>query len=220
MTGRPKTGRNLARLALIVLLAMAAGLAVAFRDRLDLARLEDVVASAGALGPLVYMAIYALATTLFVPGAIFGLAGGVLFGPVWGTVWNLLGATVGAALSFLIARYLAADWVARKAGGLLQRLIAGVEAEGWRFVAVARLVPFVPFNLLNYALGLTRIRFDQYVLASLACMAPGAAAFTWLGFAGKEAIVGEASAIRYALLALGLLALLAFLPRFVRRVRT
>jgi uncharacterized membrane protein YdjX (TVP38/TMEM64 family) len=213
------TARNVARLALFCLLAIAAALAVAFRDRLDLTRLEGVVASAGAFGPLVYMAIYSLATTLFVPGALFGIAGGVLFGPVWGTLWNLIGATAGAALSFLVARYLAADWVARKAGGLTQRLIAGVEAEGWRFVAVARLAPFVPFNLLNYALGLTRIRFDQYVLASLICMAPGAAAFTWLGFAGKEAIAGEASAVRYALLALGLLAILAFLPRFVRRLR-
>jgi uncharacterized membrane protein YdjX (TVP38/TMEM64 family) len=213
------TRKNVARLALLGLLAIAAGLAVAFRDRLDLGRLESVAVSAGILGPLVYMAIYTLATTLFVPGAIFGIVGGVLFGPVWGTVWNLLAATAGAALSFLIARYLAADWVARKSGGLLQRLIAGVEAEGWRFVAVARLVPFVPFNLLNYALGLTRIRFDQYVLASLICMVPGAAAYTWLGFAGKEAIAGEASAIRYALLALGLLAILAFLPRFFRRLR-
>jgi uncharacterized membrane protein YdjX (TVP38/TMEM64 family) len=213
------TGRSAGRVALFLLLVGAAGLALAFRDRLDLARLEEMVASAGALGPLVYMAIYALATTLFVPGTIFGLAGGVLFGPVWGTVWNLLGATVGAALSFLVARHLAADWVAGKTGGRLHRLVAGVEAEGWRFVAVARLLPFVPFNLLNYALGLTRIRFDQYVLASLVCMAPGAAAYTWLGFAGKEAIAGEAASIRYGLLALGLLAILAFLPRLVRRLR-
>ena len=211
--------RNAGRVALFGLLILGAAIAVVVRDRLDLARLEVVVASAGILGPLVYMAIYALATTLFVPGALFGIAGGVLFGPLWGTAWNLLGATTGAALSFVIARYLAADWVARKAGGFMQRLIAGVEAEGWRFVAVTRLAPFVPFNLLNYALGLTRIRFDQYLLASLICMAPGAAAFTWLGFAGKEAMAGEASAIRYALLALGLLALLAFLPRFVRRIR-
>jgi uncharacterized membrane protein YdjX (TVP38/TMEM64 family) len=213
------TPRTIARLALFGLLVAAAVVAFALRDRLELGHLEAIVASAGVLGPVVYMAIYTLATPLFVPGALFGLAGGVLFGPFWGTVWNLAGATMGAALSFLIARYLAADWVARRTGGVLQRLIAGVEAEGWRFVAVARLMPFVPFNLLNYALGLTRIHFDQYVVASLICMAPGAAAFTWLGFAGKEALAGQASAIRYALLALGLLAILAFLPGFVRRLR-
>jgi uncharacterized membrane protein YdjX (TVP38/TMEM64 family) len=213
------TSRTVARLVLFGLLVGTAVAAFALRDRLDLTRLETVVVSAGALGPLLYIAIYAAATTLFVPGALFGLAGGVLFGPVWGTVWNLAGATIGAALSFLIARYLAADWVARRAGGFLQRLIAGVEAEGWRFVAVTRLAPFVPFNLLNYALGLTRIRFDQYVVASLVCMAPGTAAFTWLGFAGREALAGQTSAIQNSLLALGLLALLAFLPRFVRRLR-
>ncbi len=210
------TSRTVARLVLFGLLVGTAVAAFALRDRLDLTRLETVVVSAGALGPLLYIAIYAAATTLFVPGALFGLAGGVLFGPVWGTVWNLAGATIGAALSFLIARYLAADWVARRAGGFLQRLIAGVEAEGWRFVAVTRLAPFVPFNLLNYALGLTRIRFDQYVVASLVCMAPGTAA---LGFAGREALAGQTSAIQNSLLALGLLALLAFLPRFVRRLR-
>jgi uncharacterized membrane protein YdjX (TVP38/TMEM64 family) len=213
------TARTVARLALFSLVAAAAAVAFAWRDRLQLAELEAIVASAGALGPLLYIAIYALATPLFVPGTLFGLAGGALFGPLWGTVWNVIGATMGAAASFLVARYLAGDWVARRAGGVLQRLIAGVEAEGWRFVAVVRLVPFAPYNLLNYALGLTRIRFAEYLVASLVCMIPGAAAFTWLGFAGKEALAGETSAIRYALLALGLLAILAFLPRFVRRLR-
>jgi len=214
------TAKATARLALFGLLAAAVSVAFAFRDHLDLARLDAVVASAGALGPLAYVATFALATALFVPGAVFGIAGGALFGPVWGTVWNLTGATAGAALSFLVARHLAAAWIGRKAGGLTRRLIAGVEAEGWRFVAVARLVPFVPFNLLNYALGLTRIGFGQYVVASLVCMAPGAAAYTWLGFAGREALAGEASAIRYSLLALGLLAIMAFIPRFLRRLRT
>jgi uncharacterized membrane protein YdjX (TVP38/TMEM64 family) len=211
--------RSVARLALFALLTVAVIAAIALRDRLDLARLDAAVASAGPLGPVVYMTVYAVATILFLPGALFGIAGGMLFGPLWGTLWNLIGATAGAALAFLMARYLAADWVSRRTGGLLQRLIAGVEAEGWRFVAVARLAPFVPFNLLNYALGLTRIRFGPYVLASLLCMAPGAIAFTWLGFAGKEALGGEASAFRYALLALGLLAILAFVPRFIRRLR-
>ena len=69
------------------------------------------------------------------------LTGGALFGPLWGSVWNLTGATLGATLAFLVARYVAGDWVARRAGGLLKRLIDGVDAEGWRFVAFVRLVP-------------------------------------------------------------------------------
>ncbi len=189
------------------------------RDRLDPALLESSIRNLGLWAPVVHIALFAVATVLFVPGTIFGLAGGLLFGPFWGTLFNLAGATLGATASFLVARYLAADWVRRKAGTRLQNLIAGVEAEGWRFVAFTRLVPLFPFNFLNYAFGLTRIPLAQYVLASLVCMAPGTMAFTWLAYAGREAMAGEDTAIRYALIALALLAAIAFLPRLARRIR-
>jgi uncharacterized membrane protein YdjX (TVP38/TMEM64 family) len=189
------------------------------RSRLDPALIESSLRDVGLSAPLGFVALFALGTILFVPGAIFGLAGGALFGPVWGSVLNLLGATLGATLAFLVARYLAADWVRRRAGARLDRLIAGVEAEGWRFVAVVRLVPLFPFNLLNYALGLTRIPLAHYVVASLICMAPGTIAFTYLGHAGREAFAGGESMLRTGLIALGLLALAAFLPRIVRRMR-
>jgi uncharacterized membrane protein YdjX (TVP38/TMEM64 family)/rhodanese-related sulfurtransferase len=165
------------------------------------------------------VALYTVATVAFAPGSIITLAGGALFGPLWGSILNLTGATLGATLSFLVARYLAGDWVAGKAGGLLKRLIEGVDAEGWRFVAFVRLVPLFPFNLSNYALGLTRIPLAHYVLATLVCMAPGAVAYTWLGHAGREALSGEADAIRYGLVALGLLAAIALLPRLIARLR-
>ena len=176
--------------------------------------------SLGLWAPVAHVVLFALGTILFVPGVLFGLAGGALFGPVWGTVLNLAGATLGAAAAFLVARYLAADWVRRKAGGRLGRLVAGVEAEGWRFVAFTRLVPLIPFNLLNYALGLTRIAFTPYVATSLICMAPGTLVYTWLGYAGREAIAGNDAAIRYGLIALALLAAVAFVPRVVRRLRS
>ena len=189
------------------------------RNQIDLALIENAMRALGAWGPAAHVLLFALGTVLFVPGVLFALAGGMLFGPVWGTILNLAGATLGATAAFLAARYLAGDWVRHKAGGRLDRLIAGVEAEGWRFVAFVRLVPLVPFNLLNYALGLTRIPLIPYVLASLVCMAPGAVAYTWLGHAGREAAAGNVAAIRYGLLALGLLAAIALLPRLIRRLR-
>jgi rhodanese-related sulfurtransferase len=142
-----------------------------------------------------------------------------MFGPVWGTLLNLTGATIGAGNAFLIARYIAGDWVSDKTGGRLKRMIQGVEDEGWRFVAFVRLVPLFPFNLTNYALGLTRIPFLSYVVTSFITMAPGALAYTWLGYAGREALSGDSSAIRYGLLALGLLAAIAVLPRLIKRIR-
>jgi uncharacterized membrane protein YdjX (TVP38/TMEM64 family)/rhodanese-related sulfurtransferase len=209
----------LPRLVLALTIAGAAIWLALNRDRLDPALIESSIRDLGLWAPLAHVVLFAIGTVFFVPGAIFGLAGGALFGPLWGTLLNLAGATLGASASFLIARYLAADWVRRRAGQRLERLITGVEAEGWRFVAFVRLVPLFPFNLLNYALGLTRIPLSHYVLASLVCMAPGTLAYTWLGYAGREALAGNESAIRYGLIALALLAAVAFLPRLVRRLR-
>jgi uncharacterized membrane protein YdjX (TVP38/TMEM64 family)/rhodanese-related sulfurtransferase/sulfur relay (sulfurtransferase) complex TusBCD TusD component (DsrE family) len=165
------------------------------------------------------MAVYAIGTVLFLPGSVLTLAGGALFGPVWGTLYNLTGATLGATLAFLIARYLASDWVARKASGWMKQLMDGVEKEGWHFVAFVRLMPLFPFNLLNYALGITRIPLLHYIVASYLFMLPGALAYTYLGYAGREAIAGGEGLVRKSLLALALLGLVAFLPRLIRRLR-
>lgn len=207
------------RLTLWLLLATGIGLALAYRDHFDVALLEAELARAGPAAPLLFMAVYAVAAVLFLPGSVLTLAGGALFGPVLGTFYNLTGATIGAVLAFLVARHLASDWVERRAGGRLKRLKAGVEQEGWRFVAFTRLVPLFPFNLLNYALGLTRIRLSHYLLATYVCMLPGAFAYTWLGYAGREAVAGGEGLVRNLLIALALLAAVAFLPRLVSRLR-
>ena len=211
--------RSLPRVVLTLVLAAMAGWAVLHRDQINLTTLDAWLASLGPWAPVGHMMLFALGTVAFVPGAVFSLAGGALFGPFWGSLWNLAGATLGATLAFLVARYIAGEWVARKAGGLLKRMIDGVDAEGWRFVAFVRLVPLFPFNLSNYALGLTRIPLRDYVIATLVCMAPGAVAYTWLGHAGRGALSGEASSVRYGLLGLGLLAAIAVLPRLIRRLR-
>lgn len=215
MSARP----FLPRVALALLLVAAATAAWFNRDQINLAALDAWLGSVGPWAPIAYVILYAVGTVAFVPGMIFALAGGALFGPFWGSIWNLAGATLGATFAFVVARYIAGDWVARKTGGLLKRAIDGIDAESWRFVAFVRLVPLFPFNLSNYVLGLTRIPLHQYVLATLVCMAPGAVAYTWLGYAGRGALAGEPNAIRYGLLALGLLAAIALLPRLLRRLR-
>ncbi len=205
----------------ILFLGLLGAIAVAYfhRDRLNAAALQQWVEQAGMAAPVLFMAIYALATVLFMPGSVMTLAGGALFGPVLGTFYNLTGATIGAALAFLIARHLASEWVEQKTGGRLKRLKEGVEKEGWRFVAFVRLVPLFPFNLLNYALGLTRIPFWHYVVTSYLCMLPGAIAYTWLGYVGREAAAGGEGLVQKGLLALALLAAVAFLPRIIGRLR-
>ncbi len=213
---------KLLRFGLLLVLVIGITLAIIYRDQIDSSALEQWVQNAGAAGPVVFMLVYAIGTVFFLPGSVLTLAGGALFGPVWGTLYNLTGATLGAALAFLVARYLASDWVANKTGGRVKQLITGVETEGWRFVAFVRLVPLFPFNLLNYALGLTRIGLWPYVIATYIFMLPGAFAYTYLGYAGREAVAGDMSLvqlIQMGSIALALLASVAFIPRIIGRLR-
>lgn len=210
-----------ARRRIILLLIVTSGIVTAliFRDQLSVQQLTGWVRQLGWLAPLVFIACYAIATVFFLPGLLFTLAGGVLFGPLYGTLYNLVGATIGATLAFLTARYIAYDWVTQRTGNRLQQLVKGVEEEGWRFVAFVRLVPFIPFNLLNYALGLTRLRLSHYIITSFIFMAPGGAAYTYLGYAGREVAGGGEDFIKKALLALAVIATIAFASRILMRVR-
>ena len=211
--------KRLLQISMAVVLVLAIAAAIYYRDNFDVDLIEQWINQAEGWAPFVFILIYIIATVLFLPGSVFTLAGGVIFGPVLGVFYNVIGATIGASLSFLIARYLASNWVSARSGGKLKQLINGVESEGWRFVAFTRLVPLFPFNLLNYALGLTKIRFIEYLLATFIFIIPGAIAYTYLGYAGREAIGGGDNLINTVLIAIALLAAVTFLPRFVATVR-
>jgi uncharacterized membrane protein YdjX (TVP38/TMEM64 family) len=211
---------RLLRVSLLIVFIAGITLAVHYRSALNAEAVEQWVTGFGTAGPVVFILLYALGTVLFFPGSLITLAGGALFGPVWGTLYNLTGATIGATLAFIVARYFAGEWVEHRTVGRLKQLKDGVESEGWRFVALVRLVPLLPFNVLNYALGLTRIRLGHYVIASYLCMLPGAVAYTWLGYAGREAISGNEGMIQKGLLALALLAMVYLLPRLIGRLRS
>src|SRR5210317_300823 len=167
------------RIAILLLLVVGIAAVIIFRDEL-----EPWVKDIGSASPVLFMLIYIIGTVFSFPGSILTLAGGALFGPLWGTFYNLTAATIGAMISFIAARYVGHDWVEKKAGGRMKQLKQGVEEEGWKFVAFVRLVPLFPFNLLNYALGLTKIKFSHYSIATYVCMFPGAVAYTYLGYAG------------------------------------
>jgi len=208
-------------LVLIVLLAVAGGFALfwLFDGATSVEGVQARVSSLGDWAPVGFVLLYAIATVAMIPGGFFDLAGGVLFGPVWGSVINLAGGTLGAGLAFLVARYLAGDWVQRRAGPRMQKVVKSVETDGWQFVAFVRLVPIFPYNIVNYLLGVTRIPFHHYILATVVFMAPSTVAYTWIGHAGREAVAGDADNIRYALFALGLIAIVIMAPRFYKRLR-
>jgi uncharacterized membrane protein YdjX (TVP38/TMEM64 family) len=205
------------RLGLFGLLGVGIALAWLHRDSLTAETVAAWVERLGVWGPLVFVGLYGVAPALLVPGAVLTLAAGALFGPFIGALLSLTGATIGATGAFLSARYLAAEWVERRLAGRLQEIMAGVECEGWRFVAFVRLVPLFPFNLLNYALGLTRLSVRTFAVTSFVTMAPGAFVYAYLGYAGREAVSGGSGLVRKAFLALTLLAALALLPSLIQR---
>jgi len=188
-------------------------------EALEPKRIAETVGAYGALAPAAFAVARILGAVLLLPGAVLAIAAGMLFGPFWGAVYNVLAATVGAVLAFAIARFLAPNWAARAVEGRvgLTAMMQSIDAEGWRFVAFVRLMPVLPYNLLNYALGLTSIRLSHFTLATLVFMIPIDVAYSYLGYAGYQALSGETGAMRSTLIAVGLFATLLFVPTFVRR---
>lgn len=212
------------KVLLRLMLALGLGIGIAFvvwlvRERFTVAQIEDWMGRLGWWAPAIYLALWLVAPVLCLPGAPLGLAAGALFGPVRGSLYTLVGATAGATLAFLVARYLAGEWVARRASGRLGRIMQGVETEGWRFVAFVRLLPVFPFNLLNYALGLTPIRVRSYVIATFLGMLPGTVAYVYVGYTGREALAGGTALVSKGLVALGLLAAVSLVPAMLKRWR-
>ena len=207
-------------LRLLLLLLIAAGIVAALvnREYFDIEVVKIYLDNLGIYAPVLFIGLYILGTLLFLPGSLLTLAGGALFGPWLGTLYNLTGATLGATLAFMLSRYIGSEWVQQKASGFLQKLLDGVEAEGWRFIAFVRLVPLFPFNLLNYALGLTRIKLVPYMLTTWICMFPGGFAYTWLGHAGSEAASGSENTMQSILVAIALLAVVIYIPRVLKKI--
>lgn len=209
----------------IALAAAALGLLLLAGQRLAAAvpAFQGWVEGLGAWGPLAFLAGYAVAVVAFVPGSLLTLAGGATFGLVRGVAYVWLAATLGAALAFLVARHVARPWVEQRVAtdprfAAIDRAIAN---QGGRIVFLLRLSPLFPFSLLNYALGLTRVRFVDYTIASLG-MLPGTVLYVYYGsLAGELAHVAGGTTARgpaeWGLLGLGLVATL-LVTRIVTRL--
>jgi len=183
----------------------------------------DWIGKLGPWGPVIFVAIYVVATVLFIPGSVLTLGAGAVFGVVVGSICVSISATLGATSAFLVGRYLARDAIARKIerNEKFAAIDRAVAEEGWKIVFLTRLSPVFPFTLLNYAFGLTRVKLGHYVLASWIGMMPGTVMYVYLGSlvnvgAGhRQRTTGE-----WVLYAVGLLATVAvtvFVTRLARK---
>jgi uncharacterized membrane protein YdjX (TVP38/TMEM64 family) len=184
------------------------------------------VENQGALGPLIFIAAYVVGVVAFLPGALLTLTGGALFNLVQGTVYVFTAAVIGSSLAFLAARYLARGIIEEKLRHhpRFAALDSAVADQGLKIVFLLRLSPAFPFNFMNYALGVTRVSFRDYFIASLG-MLPGTLLYVYYGkVAGDAAALAAGAAVDkdaayYFVLALGLVATIAVTTIVTRLAR-
>jgi uncharacterized membrane protein YdjX (TVP38/TMEM64 family) len=185
------------------------------------------VDSLGVWGPIVFIIGYAVAAVAFVPGSLLTLAAGAVFGLAKGVLYVFIAAVLGSAAAFLVSRHLARTLIEQRLAGNARfaAIDRAVSAQGRKIVFLLRLSPVFPFNLLNYALGLTNVRFIDYLVASVG-MLPGTLLYVYYGkLAGDVAALAGGAAVRkdttyYAVLVLGLAATVlvtALVTRIARR---
>ncbi|MBD0335181.1 MAG: TVP38/TMEM64 family protein [Cyanobacteria bacterium Co-bin13] len=183
----------------------------------------------GAIAPVAFILLYLVITVAFLPASFVTLGAGVVFGVLQGTLLVFVGAMLGATAAFLVGRYLARAWVARRIAHnpKFQAIDEAIGREGRKIIFLIRLSPAFPFNLLNYALGLTKVSLKDYVLGTVGIV-PGTVLYVYLGsLLGNLALLGgdqepdpQAAAAQWALRIIGLLATLAitvYITRIARR---
>ena len=185
-------------------------------------KIKTWVSGFGIIAPLVYICFYIIATLFFLPGLPVTVLSGVAFGPVFGVVYAWIGSVTGVSLAFLTARYVARDLVENWVSGNAQfkKIDEKVEQEGWRILMFTRLVPLFPFNLQNYAYGLTKIRFSTYVLVSSIFMLPGTIAYVQIGGALVSGEGDLRKTLIYLSLAGVLILLVSLIPRLFSKTKT
>ena len=204
---------------LIYLLAVSCLVILAVKYNNHLASIIQWVKHQGILAPIIFVALYCLSTILVLPGLFLTLAGGALFGPFWGTIINLIAATSGATCAFLIARYWVSDWVKIKASKRVNKVIQEIDNQGWIFVAFIRLVPLIPFNIINFLLGVTNIKLTHYVLVTFLFMIPAEIAYTYAGFAGTKVLIGNNQFLMNALIIIAIIAFLILTPIMLKKFK-
>jgi uncharacterized membrane protein YdjX (TVP38/TMEM64 family) len=163
-----------------------------FNPQILLKNALEWIASLGAIGAIAFIGIYIVAAVAFLPGSILTLGAGVVFGVWLGAIYVFIGATLGATAAFLVGRYFARDWVAKKIADndKFRAIDRAIGTEGLKIVLLTRLSPVFPFNLLNYALGLTGVSIKDYVIGSVG-MIPGTLMYVYIGsLAGNLALIG------------------------------
>lgn len=207
MMRRAKLLKSRDSFVLLTLICMlATGLTLLAIGKLDPAQIQVIVNRAGIWGPICYILVYIIATMLVLPSTALNLTGGGLFGPLLGTVWTSLAAVIAAVVAFYFSRTMGRERIAQRLAGRWQKMDIEIEQGGLFYIFAIRLVPIMPYGLVNFAAGLTSIRFQDFLMGTILGTVPSVLPFVLLGSSSIQALhSGNISALVGALALTGLL---------------
>jgi uncharacterized membrane protein YdjX (TVP38/TMEM64 family) len=173
---------------LTVVCIIATGVGVYLLGGIDQAQLQTWLKQAGVWAPVTYIVLYTVGTILILPSTPLNLSGGAIFGAWLGTLWTTIAAVIAAVVAFAFTRTVGRDVVARKFAGRWEAMDAEMRQGGLFYMFAIRLLPIIPYGLVNFAAGLTSIRFRDYFVGTLLGTVPGVLPFVLLGSSGLQAL--------------------------------
>lgn len=173
---------------LTIICIITTAIAVYLLGGLNPEQIQTWLAQAGIWAPIIYIVIYIIATILVLPSTALNLTGGAIFGPWIGTFWTSIAAIIAAIVAFYYSRTIGRQWISQKLAGRWQAMDAEMGQGGLFYMFAIRLLPIIPYGLVNFAAGLTSVTFKDYVIGTILGTVPGVLPFVMLGSYGLKAL--------------------------------
>lgn len=202
---------------LTIFCIIVTGVAVYLLGGINPAQLQIWLNQTGIWAPIIYIVLYTIATILVLPSTALNLTGGAIFGPWLGTLWTSIAAIIAAVAAFAFTRTVGREIIIQKLAGRWNGMDAEISQGGLFYIFAIRLLPIIPYGLVNFAAGLTSIRFRDYLLGTILGTVPGILPFVMLGSSGLQAM--KTGNILPLVGSLALIGLLVFGATWYRRSR-
>lgn len=190
---------------LLVFCIVATAIGVYFLGGIEREQIELWLEQAGIWAPIIYIVLYTIGTLLILPSTPLNLSGGAIFGVWWGTLWTTVAAVIAAIVAFAFTRTVGREMVAQRLAGRWEAIDAEMRQGGLFYMFAIRLLPLIPYGIVNFAAGLTSIRFRDYLIGTLLGTVPGVLPFVMMGSGLQALSQGDVIPILFALTLTGIL---------------
>ncbi|MBE9124685.1 MULTISPECIES: TVP38/TMEM64 family protein [unclassified Coleofasciculus] len=190
---------------LTIICIIATGIGVYLLGGIDQEQLQVWLKQAGIWAPIIYIVLYTVGTILILPSTPLNLSGGAIFGAGWGTLWTSIAAVIAAIVAFAFTRTVGREVMARKLAGRWEAIDAEMRQGGLFYMFAIRLLPIIPYGIVNFAAGLTSIRFRDYLVGTLLGTVPGILPFVMMGSGLQALKSGDVMPLMFALALTGML---------------